>query len=246
MKVALVTGGGSGIGLATSLILVDRGYKVVRVDKVLDFIITTGAGRIYDFICDLSRRNEIVRLFKLLSKEFKRLDFLVINAGVHCAKSITTASDEDFDYSVAVNLAAPFYCMKYALPLIVRQGGSIVSVGSDVYSLPDKDAPLYTATKTGMVALTRAAALEWGAKGVRINAVCPGATDTPFLRNAFGNDAEAVEACRNLNPLRRIATPEEIAKVIVFVGLDATFVNGAAWPVDGGYTVQGGAEPPKI
>jgi NAD(P)-dependent dehydrogenase (short-subunit alcohol dehydrogenase family) len=241
-KVAVITGGASGIGLAITRLLARKGWNVIQADKngdVYDFEPNTNR-----FVCDVSSPDDIDNLFEWVRKERGRLDLLVTCAGVHSATPIEKTSVSEFERLSDVNMRGVWLTCEAAMSLLIESNGSIVTIGSDVALLPDKDAILYSASKAWVVNFTKALALYGADHGFRANCVCPGQTDTPFLHAAFGNDRKAVSACAAVNPMKRMATPHEIAKAIWMVH-DNAFMNGAVVPVDGGYSIQAVQEPPK-
>lgn len=236
-KVALVTGAASGIGKATAERFSWDGYEAIFVDKGFgNNVVSPG------HIClevDLTDERGILFLFEIVEKIYGRLDALVNNAGVHLGKTIEGTLSSEFDELVAVNMRAPFLCARQAMPLLRKTNGTIINVASGVGIVPDSDAPLYSASKAWLIHFTKCLALRYKETGVRVNAVCPGPTDTPMLQAAYGNSAARISEAGNVNPLGRIAKPEEVANVIVFLASDqASYVNGAVWTVDGGESVN--------
>jgi NAD(P)-dependent dehydrogenase (short-subunit alcohol dehydrogenase family) len=177
-----------------------------------------------------------------------RLDVLVNNAGVTVLGSVVETSEADLERVLAVNFKAPFLLMQAALPHLLQTGGAIVNVASDQAFVGKRHSAVYGATKAALAQLTKSAALDWAAQGVRVNCVAPGSTDTPMLRRVqlelaarypdlFPTDSESFY--RQGVPMQRFAAPAEIAHVIVFLASDAaSFMTGAVVPVDGGFTAQ--------
>lgn len=239
-RVALVTGAASGIGKATAERFVQDGYRVVFVDKTF--------GGFGDNIVplehillevDLTDERPTLFLFDLVEKRCGRLDVLVNNAGVHLGKTIEETLTSEFDELAAVNMRAPFLCARQAMPLLRKTHGTIINVASGVGIAPDKNAPFYSASKAWLIHFTKCLALRYEETSVRVNAVCPGPTDTPMLRAAYNNSAARILEAGNVNPLGRIAQPEEVANVIAFLASDqASYVNGAVWTVDGGESIN--------
>lgn len=243
MGTAIVTGGASGIGLATAKMLVARGYKVMLADIKFNAAGAKYAG-MHICKCDVRNAAEVGRLFAFHKQVFGTLDLLINAAGVHLAEHLPEVSEADFDYIADVNMKGVFLCIRGAVPLMAH-GGCIVTISSDAGLIPDKDAALYSASKHWVIGYSKALALSLIQKGIRVNCICPGQTDTPFLRNAFGNDPAAIKACGRVNPMGRLAAPEEIAQAILAV-VENPYVNGAVWNVDGGYSWSAKEEPPKI
>lgn len=239
-RIAVITGAGSGIGFETSWSFIEKeAWKVIRVDrKFNDFLL-------YDIHCNVAESKEVKNLFTLVQKQFGRLDLLVNCAGIHLAEPVTETTDEGFERIAGTNIRGVFLCTRAAIPLMLSTGGGvIVNISSDAGIIPDPEAPLYSASKAWVIQFSKALAVAWGRKGVRVNCICPGAVDTPFLRNAFGNDSKAIEDCARLNPMGRLARPEEIAVVINNI-VENPYINGAVWNIDGGYSWMVAPEPPK-
>jgi len=244
-KVAIVTGGAAGIGRATALAMARQGIRVAVAD-----VDELGARETVDLIADLGqtaffkrtdvrRASDCERLVKSTMTRFGRLDIAFNNAGV-VGPPLFTA-----DYGVAnwqrvidVNLTGVFNCMMHELAVMKSSGGVIVNTASMMGLVGSAGGSAYCAAKHGVIGLTKAAALEYGRKGVRINAVCPGyvATDlTVGSKSLF--TAEALKAGLDKTALRRIAAPEEVAAVVLWLCSDqASYVSGASYCVDGGFT----------
>ncbi|RBM20934.1 SDR family oxidoreductase [Prauserella sp. PE36] len=243
-KVALVTGGGSGMGRATVLAFARAGAQVVVAD------VDTEAGRHAAaeaggcFVeTDVSRPEEAEAMVATAVERFGRLDFAVNNAALTPDRAGIVDTDlGEWHRLLAVNLTGVLLCLKYELAWLRRQGegGAIVNVGS-VRSLRAKaGSPAYTATKHGVLGLTRTAALEHASEGIRVNAVCPGAIDTPMAREARAarGESEAAMAAR-LSPLGRLGTAEEIAETNVWLcSPTCELITGQAIVADGGYLAQ--------
>ena len=243
-KIALVTGGASGIGRATALLFADEGARVVVVDRE-----TTGedtVGRLRErggdgvFVrCDVSSEKDVEKTIKKIVEIYGRLDYAFNNAGIEGATaSIADYSEKEWDRVLAVNLKGVWLCMKHEIKQMADKGGVIVNCASVAGLVGFTEEPAYVASKHGIVGLTKAAALELARRKVRVNAVCPGAIDTPMLRRAGGGaDYGDVE------PIGRVGRPEEVAEAVLWLCSDASsFVTGAALPVDGGWVAQGTSE----
>lgn len=237
-KVALITGGFGGIGLATGKLFAISGYRVILADK----IILDPPADCTPFRCDVQKMDEVRALFQFCREKLGRLDVLVTAHGVHNSIKCTEATEEDFDQVMDANLKAVFFCCQEALRLMDK--GVIINVGSSLGIAADKDAPVYSASKAAVHQLTKCLAQGYGRR-VRVNAIAPGPVDTSLLRKAFNDDAMVIEAYRKM-ALRGIAVPEEIAQIIYFMASDACqFMNGAIVPVDGGESILYSGEPPK-
>ena len=244
-KVALVTGASSGMGLATAQAFAEAGAAVVLADvkdeavrKAAEQLISEGH-RALAIPCDVSNDAQVEAMVERTVAEFGRLDAAFNNAGVMAKIAPTVESTlEEFDRVTHVNLRGVWSCMKHELRQMERQGsGAIVNCSSIGGLTGDPGIPAYTASKHGVIGLTRTAALEYAAKGIRVNAVCPGTIDTAFARAAFENEKE-FEALSKSLPIRRIGKPEEIASVVLWLcSQGASYVVGHAVVVDGGQTV---------
>ena len=173
--------------------------------------------------------------------EFGRVDIGFNNAGVHAPVAETAdALGEDFDRVIAINLRGIWNCMKYELRHMRHRGsGTIVNCSSQSGLIGTAGLEAYTASKHGVIGLTRSAALEYAAKGIRINAVCPGSTDTPMAANALANEPERMNAVMKEIPVGRLGRPEEIASAVLWLcSPGAGFMVGQAIVSDGGYTVR--------
>lgn len=243
-KVALITGGVSGIGLATSRLLALKDWVVIQAD--LNAKPEKGSVNLLEYQCDVgSSSGDMALLIDYMERKFGRLDFLLANAGIHLAKPVEKTTDAEFDRLMRFNNLGVFYSIRTAVPLMEKNGGGcIVTVSSDAGLIPDRDAVLYSASKHWIVGLSKGLSLTLIKKGIRVNCICPGATDTPFLHKAFGYDQTAIDGAGLANPLGRLLRPEEVAEVIVFM-LEHEGVNGAVWNMDGGYSWNAAGEPPK-
>ncbi len=243
-RVALVTGGASGIGRAAALALAGAGARVM----VSDVNVTGGEetaqmiGDAARFVrADVSKAAEVETLIRETIAAFGRLDCAVNNAGVGGDMLPTDRREESmWDLVMNVNLKGVWLCMKYELPVMQEQkSGSIVNIASAAGLIGFRYASAYAASKHGVVGLTRSAALEYARQGIRVNAVCPGFTETPMVTDMNEVNPQMVEATVKAIPMRRLGTPEEIAQAVLWLCSDASsFVNGHALAVDGGTVVS--------
>ena len=242
-KVAIVTGGASGIGLATARLFAREGSKVAIVGRSEEKGVEAVKGLADEGFettfhrGDVGREEDAQKVVSEVLDLYGRVDILVNNAGVYRAAPITEMSVEDWDEVMRVNARGTFLMIRAVAPhMIDSGGGSIVNVSSTAGISPYAKGTAYCASKAAVIALTRALALELADKGIRVNAVCPGLTDTPLLRG-IAKDEEAYRKFADLVPIRRIASPEEVARVILFLASDlASYVTGAVYVVDGGMT----------
>jgi NAD(P)-dependent dehydrogenase (short-subunit alcohol dehydrogenase family) len=245
-KIAIVTGGNSGIGLATVQALVAVGTKVVIADisdasKTVNDIKNAGGDAIY-VRTDVSKSSDVQALVKKTVETYGRLDFAVNNAGIG-GPSATTGDypEEDWNRVIGINLTGVWLCMKYELEQMVKQGkGSIVNMASVLGWVGFANAPAYSAAKHGVIGLTETASIEYATQNIRINAVCPGFIHTPLLESAgIVEGSDAYTAIADLHPMKRMGKPEEVAELVMWLCSEsASFVTGAAYLVDGGYVAQ--------
>lgn len=248
-KVVVVTGGGSGIGEASALACADEGARVVVVGRRLAPLeavaktIEERGGSAVAVSADVGDEDAAARVVDRTLVAFGRLDVLVNGAGQELVANALDTTTEWWDRVLSTNLRAVFLLSRAALPTMIEQGqGVIVNVASQLAFVGARNFAAYTASKGGVINLTRSMALDHAADGVRINALCPGAVDTPLLRRQF-EDREGPQGTLDdlaaLHPLGRIGRPEEIGSATVFLACDdSSFMTGATLLVDGGYTAQ--------
>jgi NAD(P)-dependent dehydrogenase (short-subunit alcohol dehydrogenase family) len=240
-RVALVTGAGSGIGEACARLLVERGAKVVVADLKQDAAEGV-AGDLGDAAIaatvDVSDVASCTAMVAAAVDTFGRLDIAVNNAGVAGAQAdVGEYPVESWHQVISVHLDGTFYCMRAELAAMLEAGGgSIVNMSSILGSVGFAQAPAYVAAKHGIVGLTRAAAIDYGPRNVRVNAVGPGFIDTPLL-GALPDEQKAGLA--SLHPLGRLGRSEEVAELVAFLASDrASNTTGAYYTTDGGYTAR--------
>jgi 3-oxoacyl-[acyl-carrier protein] reductase len=247
-KISLITGAGSGIGRATAQLFAREGAKVIALDRDEQAIEQTQAaiaqagGYCHALSVDVSKEQAVAEAIAFVVKTFGRLDILFNNAGISLLKTIAETTEEDFDRLLGVNLKGVFFGCKHAIPYMVQQGsGVIINTASELAIVAQPLYGAYCATKGGVLAFTRALSLEWVAKGIRVNAVCPGPIETPMLQAEFEFGADPIaeeKAVIQTIPAGRLGTPEDIARVVLFLASDdAQFVHGAAIVADGGKTI---------
>jgi len=248
-KVALVTGAGSGIGKACAVAFAREGAKVVVSD-----VVSTGGeetvrmireigGEAHFVRCDVSRSPEVEALVDAAVRAFGRLDCACNNAGIGGAQTPTAEYPEEiWSRVLSVNLTGVWLCMKYEIPQMLSggRGGAIVNMSSILGTVGFENSSAYVAAKHGIIGLSRTAALEYAAQGIRVNAVCPGFIRTPILEQAgMGEGTDRFAAVSALHPLGRMGTPEEVAESVLWLCSDgASFVTGHALLVDGGYIAR--------
>ncbi len=243
-KVALVTGGASGIGRATALVFAREGAHVVVVDvdgqrgeETVRLIEEVGARAVF-VRCDVSKAADVEGAVRKAVDTYGCLDCAFNNAGVVVLKSTTECTEQEWDQIMSVNLKGMWLCMKYEIIQMLKQGrGAIVNTSSVLGLIGTPGHAPYTASKHGVVGLTKVAALDCAPAGVRVNAVCPGAVPTPMLEPALA-DPKVKDCVVKMHPLGRMAKAEEIAEAVLWLCSDAaSFVTGAILPVDGGVVV---------
>lgn len=241
-RVVLITGGTRGIGLATAKLFSKEGANVVIVGR--DQATTTDAAN--DIPAsgesgDVSSAPDCKRIVTRTMKLHKRLDVLVNCAGIIFRnKTVENTSEREWNMTFDVNVKGSFLMSKYALPALRKTRGNIVNISSYVGMVGFAGASAYAASKAAQLNLTRSMALDHAREGVRVNAVCPGSVDTEMIRSAWKQYKDIKEAQRlwaEKHPLGRIATADEVGRVIMFLASeDASFITGTALPVDGGIT----------
>ncbi len=233
-KTAVITGGTSGIGLATAKRLAASGANVAIAGRRSADELAESFGAVA-FSCDVSKENDIRDLMHNTHDKFGGLDIVVNNAGVNAGYSELTESEaKDFDFNYKINTMGVANGIKHAAPLM-NEGGAIVNVASVAGLQGVAYLAPYVASKWAVIGLTRTAAVELGARGIRVNAVCPTSVNTP-MAHAEGGEAQLAMEHKAV-PLGRIAEPEEIAALVHFlVAPDCNFVNGQAIAADGGFT----------
>jgi NAD(P)-dependent dehydrogenase (short-subunit alcohol dehydrogenase family) len=246
-KVAIVTGAASGIGRSTALALAREGARIVVSDvdetggqETVRLIEEQYGGQAIFVKTDVSDPGAVKALVDKAVETYGRLDVMVNNAGIGGeAALLADYSLESWDRVIGINLSGVFYGMKYAIPAMLESGGgSIINVASILGQVGFATAPAYVAAKHGIVGLTKNAALEYSAQGVRVNAVGPGFIHTPMIEG-LEEDEATNQMLISMHPIGRLGRPEEVAELIVWLASEkASFVTGAYYPVDGGYLAR--------
>ncbi len=247
-KVVVVTGGASGIGLACSREFAQRHADVAVVDlnekagRAAVKELRQFGGRAEFFSFDVSKSAQVKSSVAKIAKKLGGIDILINNAGIQRYGTATTASEEDWDLVLAVNLKSAFLMCKHAIPeMIKRGGGAIVNMGSIQSGAAQSNSVHYVVSKHGILGLTRSVALDYAKQNIRANCVLPGAVDTPMIRWSASQtpDPEATMAALDRIHMRgKMAQPEEVARVAVFLSSDlASFITAAAITADGGITM---------
>ena len=243
-KVALVTGAASGIGRATAIAFAESGAAVVVSDVDVERgegtvrAIEAAGGRAVFQLCNVAIESEVDALVARAVSEFGRLDFAHNNAGIN-SLGVDEWESANWDRSVGINLSGVMFCMRAESKVMLEQGqGAIVNTASINGLVGNASQPAYTATKHGVVGLTRHAALRWARKGVRVNCVCPGVIDTPMVEGVTARP-ELRKIVEGMTPMGRFGRPEEIAAGVLWLCSDASsFVTGHPLVIDGGATAD--------
>lgn len=242
----IVTGGGAGIGRATALALAAEGAKVVVADispeagiGVADEIIADG-GEASFVRTDVSAAEDVETLVARTVDRYGRLDGAVNNAAITPdRRRIVDADPEEFRRLIEINLTSVLLSLKYEIAQMLRQGtsGSVVNIGSIRALRAQAGSPAYTSAKHGVIGLTRTAALEYAPFGIRVNAVCPGAIDTPMVREARrAREESEADMAQRMSLLGRLGTPEEVARANLWLCSSASsLITGQVITADGGY-----------
>ena len=239
-KVAIVTGGSSGIGRATAIALAKEGAKIVVAarrskegDETVQLVKGTGSDGIF-VKTDVANENDVRSLVEKTVKQYNRLDYAFNNAGIEeMTTPLVNQTSEVFDQIMNVNVKGVWLSMKYEIPEMIRTGGGAIvntSSGAGVIGYPQQ--PIYIASKHAVLGLTKSAALEYAKSGIRINAIAPGVTETEMVERV---DKQLIEHLKSITPIGRIGDPQEIANAVVWLLSDkASFVLGHTLLVDGG------------
>lgn len=251
-KVALVTGGASGIGRVTAQVFAREGAKVIVVtdaniqgaEETVDLIKKAG-GEAAFVRCDVSREKDVKAMVDQCVEVYGALHYAFNNAGIGpdgkriLPMPVADCTEAIWDRTIDVNLKGVFLCMKYEIRQMLKQNyGAIVNTSSVAVVKPLPGFSAYAASKTGMVGLTKAAALETATSGIRVNIICPGPTErTALIDNLTRTHPEERERTLNVIPMHRLAEPEEVAEAVIWLCSDAaSFVTGHVMPIDGGMT----------
>jgi NAD(P)-dependent dehydrogenase (short-subunit alcohol dehydrogenase family) len=245
-KSLIVTGAGGGIGRAACLVLSAAGAKVIVTDineeggKATVAAVASNGGTAVFVKADLSREDEVKALVAQTVAAFGRLDGAFNNAGLEqCAVPLHELTTEQWERALKVDLTSVFWCIKYqVIAMLATGGGSIVNTASSLGQVAIKNAGEYITAKHGVIGLTRAAAADYGAQGVRVNAVLPGITLTPMISRLVSDEnfKPIFDRILERHPIGRFGQPSEIGEAVKWLlSADASFMNGAALAVDGGY-----------
>jgi NAD(P)-dependent dehydrogenase (short-subunit alcohol dehydrogenase family) len=249
-KVALVTGGSSGIGRASAIAFARNGARVIVADinveggQETEQIIKQAGGSAMFIRTDVTRASEVAEVINRAIEKYGRLDYAHNNAGIllHGVNAQTTeCTEEDWDRVISINLKGVWLCLKYEIPQMIKQGsGAIVNTSSIAGLVALENSAAYNASKHGVVGLTRAAALEYARAGIRVNAVCPAFINTPMIGQETESESqELVKFIQTEMPMARRGRPEEVAEAVVWLCSDAaSFITGHTLAVDGGWVIK--------
>ncbi len=245
-RVAVITGGASGIGLASARVLAEYGAAVVLLDineengKEAASCIAGAGGKAQFIRCDVTSNDSCRQAVEEIKARYGRIDVLFNNAGAIVRKDVVSHEEKEWDLVIDVCLKGTYLMSKYVIPVMGRiGGGSIINTGSGWGLKGGDNAASYCAAKAGVVNLTRAMAIDHGRQNIRVNCVCPGDTDTPMLRGEArqlgADEEEFLKSSGADRPLKRIGAPRDIAHTVLFLASDlSAWITGTAIVVDGG------------
>ena len=243
-KVAIVTGATSGLGRATAIAFAKAGAKVVIAGRreaegaAVVREITQAGGEALFVKTDVAREADVQALVARALERFGRLDCAFNNAGIFVDTGpVTQSTDEVFEATMNTNVRGVLYCMKHQIPAMLKSGGGAIVNNASMLGLTViPGVPIYNASKFAVIGLTKSAAVEFSAQGVRVNAVCPGVIETD-INSAIRNDPQTGKYLLAKHPIGRFGKPEEIAAPVLFLcSPGASFITGIAMPIDGGWT----------
>jgi NAD(P)-dependent dehydrogenase (short-subunit alcohol dehydrogenase family) len=245
-RIALVTGGSSGIGRSAALAFAEEGAKVVVADVAAEggdetvSMIKEAGGEAIFVKTDISKAKEVEALIQKAVNEYGRIDCAFNNAGIDGEMcSLQEHSEGSWDQVISINLKGVWLCMKYEIPQMLKQGRGAIVNTSSIAGLTGIGTIAYCASKHGVVGLTKAAALENATTGIRVNAVCPAAIYTPMVENLISTDPNMKTFVENMQPMGRVGQPEEVSQTVVWLCSDAaSFITGHALPIDGGLVAK--------
>ncbi len=255
-RIALITGGGRGIGRAIAIAFAGAGAQVAvaarsldQVEKVARELAEQFSTQALAIVCDVSDRQNVEQMFALISERFGRgPDIMVNNAGIAESTPFVKTDDALWDRHLAINLSGTFYCTRAALPQMIERGwGRVINIASIAGKTGGPYIAAYSASKHGVLGLTRSVALEVATKGITVNAICPGYVDTEMTTRGIENitkktrlsSDEAMESIKKMSPQNRIIEPEEVAALALLLASDeGRGINGQAINVDGGSVVS--------
>jgi len=244
-KVVLITGAGNGIGRATALAFAQQGASVVVADmsrsagEETTALITQAGGTASFILCDVTKDQDVQSMVAGTLEIYGKLDIAFNNAGIEIESSKLADGDEaTYDKIMDVNVKGVWRCMKYQIPALLKQSTSAIVNTASIAGLgAAPKMSIYSASKHAVIGFTKSAAVEYGKKGLRVNAICPAVIDTEMFKRATQNDPQKEQYVKSLHPVGRIGQPEEVAAAVLYLCSDlAGFTTGVALPIDGGAT----------
>jgi NAD(P)-dependent dehydrogenase (short-subunit alcohol dehydrogenase family) len=245
-KIAIVTGGGSGIGKAISILFAQQGATVCILDiddnsnTVMDEIIHTN-GKAFFYKCNISSQSEVKDIVEQIIKQHSTIDILINNAGIAHIGTAESTSGEDFERLINVNVKGVYNCLHEVLPFMKQKGGCIVNLASVAALVGLNDRFAYSTTKGAVIAMTLSVAKDFLTHNIRCNSISPGRVHTPFVdgylaKNYPGKEAEMFDKLSKTQPIGRMGKPEEIAQLALYLcSNEASFITGCDYPIDGGF-----------
>jgi len=245
-KVVIITGAAAGIGQAAAIAFAEKDARVVVADIEVKKGKQTSSligGDAFFIEINVANSESVKNMVKEVTKRFGRIDILVNNAGIYYQGDVIETTEEEWDKVIAVNLKGVYLCSHYVIPVMLRgNGGVVVNVASEAGLVGIAGQVAYNASKAGVISLTKSMAVDFARQGVRVNAVCPGTTETPMVKNALKKSKDPEKERRKLEecrPLNRLGRPEEIAAAILAMASDHLgYATGSVLSIDGGYTAQ--------
>jgi NAD(P)-dependent dehydrogenase (short-subunit alcohol dehydrogenase family) len=244
-KKAIITGAGSGIGQSTAVRLAKEGVDIAVVDisekggnETVEMVKGLGANAIF-IKADVSRKEEVKNYVDKTLEEFDRIDYFFNNAGISgSGQFFLNTSVEEIEQIVGINLMGALYGVRYVAEAMLKNGGgSIVNTASSAGVIGQDSVVTYSATKHGIVGLTKSMVAEYAKDGLRVNAIAPGPTETPMVKAFYAANPEMKENATGGIPQKRLGTPEEVAELVTFLLTSkAEYINGEVIRIDGGFT----------
>lgn len=242
-KVALITGGTSGIGFAIAKLFSEQGAKIViasdKSENGNDIAKSISSDCLF-IQTDVREESQVKKLISVTIEKFGKLDILVNSAGVYPLSQgdIAQMPTADFDWVMDINFKGIFLTTKFAIPELLKTKGNIINISSALGIVPEKESAIYCASKSAVIMFSKAVALQFPEKGLRVNSICPGPIDTPLLHRVFSEKKEYDEYLE-MNPMKRAGTPEEVAGLALFLASDdAGYITGGVYTIDGGQSLR--------
>jgi 3-hydroxybutyrate dehydrogenase len=246
-KIALITGGGRGIGREIALTFARQGARIAvaaRTTEQVEQVAAEIGNNSIALVCDVSDSDSVARMFSDMRERLGDADILVNNAGIAESATLVNTTDELWNRHLAINLSGTFYCTRAALPSMLKKGwGRVINVASIAAKTGAPYVSAYTASKHGVLGLTRTVALEVALKGITVNAICPGYVETEMVSRGIEQITsktrltaeEALDSLKKMSPQNRLVTPEEVAAIALLLASDeGRGINGQGINVDGG------------